>query len=78
MKHEAGLASAATAGGGAAGATAAAGDGAGNNLAVAGVETADEEDLVMAVKDALGRAKQEVEAGGESRAELKKELFRYL
>lgn len=69
MKHEAGLATAAATAAGAGGGEAAAaamgggGGGGGNNLGVVGVETADEADLMIAMKTALREAKKEIEAG---------------
>ncbi|CAM9481984.1 unnamed protein product [Ectocarpus sp. 12 AP-2014] len=55
MKHEAGLASATATGGGAAAAGGAGSKGVGG---IAGVDAADEEDLVVAMKNALGLSKE--------------------
>lgn len=74
MKHEAALAGAsAGAGGGAGGSKAGEGGGGsggsgGNSLGVVGVDIADETELMIAMKAALDRAKEEIDEG-EARAD---------
>lgn len=61
-KHEAALVAATAAGAGGGGGGGGSG-GSGNALGVVGVETADEAELMVAMKIALDRAKEEVEEG---------------